>query len=252
MDNNVKKKLIVASIIVAIILLAGGVFFLVWKGLPSPAPVGTNNVTKVNGNMQDKLGSDAAKETQKLIDEVKKQAESVNNGSVSPDEKISQVVSFTTTETNGTSTVTSTQQAIVVAPSSNPISTKTGEVLTRDGSGEAVNNVQAGNLDAPIQSDVIDPNKLPESTVKIVMSASDVSPKSFTVKANQAVALSVTANGALVIFKFDDPALSSVALGLKPGESRVITFNAPAKPGNYVFYSDYVRSAATEGLMIVQ
>jgi hypothetical protein len=256
MDNAVKKKIIVASVIVAIILLAVAVFFLVWKGLPSPTPVEKNNnkTTQAGDSMKDNLGTDAAQETQKLIDEVKSISDDIKNGKTEDNQKISQVVTFTRTEANGTTTSETTEQAVVVAPESNPISVTSGDVLTRDGGKEADNDLQAGDVNAPLQSDPVDPTKLPESAVKIVMSPTAVTPKEFKVKPKQAVALSVTSESSVEIFKFDDESLSAVAVGLKPGETRVITFNAPAKPGIYKFYSDFAghRSTGAEGIMIVE
>jgi hypothetical protein len=257
MENSVKKKIILIAIGAAIVLLVVAVFILVWKGLPSPS-AGPGNVGSKGGQategMNGNLGEDAAKETQKLIDEVKEIANDINSGKNDADQKISQVVTFTRAESNGSTTVTSTEQAVVVAPSSNPISVESGDVLTRDGTTEANNNATPGDPNAPLQSDVVDPNKLPESTIKLTMSPTGVTPKEFTVKAKQAVALSVTAESSVEIFKFDDPSLAAVAVGLKPGETRVITFNAPDKPGEYKFYSDFAghRSTGAEGKMIVQ
>jgi hypothetical protein len=257
MENQAKKKLIIIVIAVAIVLLVGAVVMLVWKGLPSPQAIQNapgSSTGQASDGMNGALGEEAALETQKLIDEVKEAAKNIDEGSGFAGQKVSQVVTFTKTEVNGTTTSTSTEQAVVVAPDSNPISIETGEVLTRDGGKEADNTLQAGDPNAPIQSEPIDPSKLPESAVKLSMSPTSVTPKSFTVKAKQAVALSVTAESSIEIFKFDDPSLAAVALGLKPGETRVITFNAPDKPGNYVFYSDFAghRATGAEGLMIVQ
>lgn len=256
MENAAKKKLIMIAVIAAIVLLAVAVFFLVWKGLPSPGPVSPSNskTTQASGNMKDNLGAEAAQETQKLIDEVKQIANDMDNNPSSGGQKISQVVTFTRSNASGTTTSTSTEQAVIVAPESNPISMETGDVLTVSGDSEAKNDTIAGDANAPLQSEPVDPVKLPESTIKIVMSPTGVTPKDFTIKPRQAIALSVTAESSLEIFKFDDPSLSAVAMGLKPGETRVITFNAPDKPGEYKFYSDFAghRSTGAEGTMIVK
>ncbi len=255
MESQLKKKVIIISIVVVVILLIAAVVMLVWKGVPSPTyePSDNSKSGQATQGMKDAMGDEAAAETQRLIDEVKATAKGLENGGANVG-KVSQVVTFTKTEVNGTTTSTSTEQAVIVAPDSNPISVDTGFVLTRDGGQEADNTAQAGDPNAPIQSEPVKVEDLPESAVKISISPTSVTPKSFTVKAKQAVALSVTAESSIEIFKFDDQILSAVALGLKPGETRVITFNAPDQAGKYIFYSDFAghRSTGAEGIMIVE
>lgn len=255
MGNALKKKIIVASVVAAIFLLALAVFFLIWKGLPSPSPIEKNaNPISNSGSIKDNLGADAAKETQKLIDEVAAISKDIKNGKIDGDQKVSQVVTFTRTDGTGTTTSTTTEQAVLVAPESNPISVASGDVLTRTGDKQANNDLLAGDINAPLQSEPVDPTKLPESAIKIVMSPTAVVPAEFKVRPKQAVALSVTSESSIEIFKFDDSSLSAVAIGLKPGETRVITFNAPEKPGSYKFYSDFAghRATGAEGVMIVE
>jgi len=256
MEDSIKRKIVIGSVVAVAILLTAAVVLIVWRGLPSPGQSGQDQgKTAANGNMKDNLGEDAAKDTQKLIDEVKNLAKDIkDDGGDSTAQKMGQVVTFTKTEANGTTTVTKTEEAVVVAPESNPISVETGDVLTRNGDQEAKNDLQAGDPSAPVQSDPVDPALLPASTYRVVMSANSAVPKQIKVKAKQAVALAISAEGTMIIFKFDDPSLSAVAMGLAPGETRVITFNAPDKPGNYVFYSDLSghRASGAEGLMTVE
>ena len=63
-------------------------------------------------------------------------------------------------------------------------------------------------------------------------------PDNFTVKAGQVVILVVKGVDATHVFKFSDPSLKGIAIGVAKGESRGIVFNAPDKPGNYTFYCD--------------
>jgi uncharacterized cupredoxin-like copper-binding protein len=148
----------------------------------------------------------------------------------------------------------SSEEVLIVAPQSNPISVATGEVLTRDGSKAANNMARPGDVDAPLQSAPVDVNKLPDGTIKLVVTPISINPAEFTVKAGQAVVLAVTAAGSVEIFKFDDASLTAVVVGLEPRQTRVITFNAPNKPGEYVFYSDFAghRSAGAVGKMKIK
>lgn len=246
MKKDKASKLFVLTIFVVVFAMIGLVIFLVWKGLPSPSDnVEVSEETKVSSGDMDA-------ETQKLIDEVKSAANKTVEDS-GEQQVIGQLVTFTKDdEVAGGDSV---EQAVVVAPNSNPVSTDTGKVLTHDGRNEATNVGYAGSPDAPLQSDPIkDTSKLPSSVIRVLIKPDAMEPKRIEVVAGQAVALAVTADSSVEIFKFDDPLLSAVAIGLKPGETREITFNAPSKPGNYVFFSDYIghRSSGAEGLMVVK
>lgn len=138
------------------------------------------------------------------------------------------------------------------APQASPISEE-GAVVTP--SGEPVKlNVEPGSPEAPQQSAPLEKKDIPSAAVKITMSPSGISPNVFTAKPGQAVTLSVTADESQThVFKFDDPSLSAVAVGVGPGETRVISFNAP-KAGEYVFYCDVPghRGRGEVGKMIVK
>lgn len=138
------------------------------------------------------------------------------------------------------------------APQASPISGE-GEVVTP--SGEPVKlNVEPGSPSAPQQSAPLEKKDIPASAVKITMSPSGISPDTFTAQPGQAITLSVTADESQThVFKFDDPSLSAVAVGVGPGETRAISFNAP-KAGEYVFYCDVPghRGRGETGKMIVK
>lgn len=100
-------------------------------------------------------------------------------------------------------------------------------------------DVLPGSPNAPRQSNPISPEILPADAVKLTVSASGFSPKSFTVAPGQVVTLALTANDNQThIFKFRDDNLSAVAIGVGPGETRAIVFNAPMQTGDYSFYCD--------------
>ncbi|MEK7107406.1 MAG: cupredoxin domain-containing protein [Patescibacteria group bacterium] len=130
-----------------------------------------------------------------------------------------------------------TPQGVVAAPGTSPIS-ETGKVVTP--AGEAVKlNVTPGTPEAPQQSNPIaSPKDLPPQAIKLSVSAAGFSPSSFTVSAGAAVTLAVTsADTQTHVFMFEDASLSAVAIGVGPGETRAITFNAP-KSGEYAFHCD--------------
>ncbi|OGE80852.1 MAG: hypothetical protein A3B13_02465 [Candidatus Liptonbacteria bacterium RIFCSPLOWO2_01_FULL_45_15] len=148
---------------------------------------------------------------------------------------------------------TKTEKGTVAAPGTSPIS-ETGQVVTQ--TGEQVKlNVTPGTPEAPQQSNPItSPKDLPPQTIKISVSAAGFSPSSFTVKSGAAVTLAVTATDSQThVFLFDDKSLSAVAIGVGPGETRAISFNAP-KSGEYAFHCDVPgHSGRGEvGKMIVQ
>jgi len=55
------------------------------------------------------------------------------------------------------------------------------------------------------------------------------------------------------MISFEDPALAAVAILVGPGQTKAITFNAPAEPGTYTFFcaSPGHREKGEVGQMIV-
>ncbi len=144
--------------------------------------------------------------------------------------------------------------AVVITPGTNPVSVETGEVLAKTGE-VAKNNAQQGGLDSITQSFAVDPAKLSENTIKLAIASGSISPKEFTVHPGQAVSLAVTNNVSWSeIIIFADPALRAIGFSLMPKETRTITFNAPMKTGDYLFYSDIAaeRANGLEGKMVVK
>jgi plastocyanin len=113
---------------------------------------------------------------------------------------------------------------------------------------EIINNQPAGpSVSAPVAA-----VEVPKSAIKLSVTRSAFTPASFTVQAGETVVVSVTSgearNHALV---FDDASLSGVVVGLAPNETRVITFEAPSKPGSYAFRSTALGDTAA-GTMVVR
>ncbi|MDO8557493.1 MAG: cupredoxin domain-containing protein [Candidatus Jorgensenbacteria bacterium] len=124
---------------------------------------------------------------------------------------------------------------------------KGGEVITESGK-TAQNNAAPGSADAPKQSVVVGQGSIPPTAIKITASSKGFSPSTFEVRSGSVVTLAVTSlDGQSYLFAFDDSSLSAVTVGVPPGQSRVINFNAPA-PGVYDFRSA-VPGQAAQGLV---
>lgn len=144
-----------------------------------------------------------------------------------------------------------TDKGLVAAPGASPVATS-GQVVTQEGNPVKL-NVEPMSPEAPQQSAPITESQVPSSAVKITVSAQGFTPNTFTVKAGAPIALSVTSGDEQThIFKFEDPSLSAVAVGIGPHETRLIPFNAPAK-GEYTFYCDVPghKTRGETGTMIV-
>ncbi len=145
------------------------------------------------------------------------------------------------------------KEAVIVVEGANPIS-KDGLVITPQGN-EVKNDANPMSQEAPRQTLPLDKAELPASTIKLDVNASGWSPNEFRVKAGAPVTLAVSSIDQYThIFKFQDPALSAVAIGLNPGETRAMTFNAPKTPGEYPFFCDVPGHAGRgeTGKMIVE
>ncbi|MFH0712849.1 MAG: cupredoxin domain-containing protein [Candidatus Jorgensenbacteria bacterium] len=123
-----------------------------------------------------------------------------------------------------------------VVPSTSPV-TPEGQVVTPEGEPVQL-DVLPGTPEAPQQSNPISEESVPEEAVKIRISAGGIDPASFTVGAGSVVIFSISSvDEQTHVFKFKDPDLQAVAVGVGPGETRAITFNAP-EAGDYEFFCD--------------
>jgi plastocyanin len=121
------------------------------------------------------------------------------------------------------------------------------------GTGEPVKyDVDPGSPEAPQQSAPVDPGQVSQEAIKIKISREEgYNPSEFTVTAGQLITLSISSGDNFAhVFKFRDPALKAVAVGVGPDETRNITFNAPSR-GEYEFYCD-IPGHPSVGKMIVK
>jgi len=133
----------------------------------------------------------------------------------------------------GTAVTSLPEGATVVVPGTSPVS-KDDVVLTP--TGEAVqNDVAPLTPDAPKQTGPIAKEQLSNEVVKLEVSTAGFSPKEFTVNSGDPVTFALTSMDQYMhVLVFDDASLKAVANGVGPGETRAMTFNAPAA-GEYTF-----------------
>jgi plastocyanin len=250
MEDTQKKVLIVVAILV--VVGVAGYFLLSNQNVQEALKPSGEKDTPAGSGLDEgetEMGEEASKKTQELIEEVQqKQQEIEAEGKKSG----SKVVQIPTDDGDGATTTSTT--GVVVAEGSSPIRTDTGEVVTEEGK-KADNTATPGTPDAPSQSFTTNEDDLPESTIKMKITPSSIEPAEFTVNAGQAVSLSITAAGdATEIFRFDTEKLKGVAVGVAPGKTRAITFNAPEETGEYTYYSDIAnhRTRGAKGVMIVE
>jgi len=109
------------------------------------------------------------------------------------------------------------------------------------------------NPETPHQTGPLAEEEVPEEAIKLRATTTGFEPSEFSVKAGSVVSLTVTGVDATHVFKFEDPSLANVAVGVANGETRGISFVAPDKPGDYAFYCDVPghRARGEEGVMHV-
>lgn len=252
-----KKEVKIAGIIIAALIIIGLIVLIVSKQ-PISNMTGSGDKIKapegVPEQMLDTQTPDAAKATQELINDLIvdgnqeiKEVPGVNSENADP-----------SYDENGEVIIPEVKpiKMVVVAPGTSGINIETGKVINEYGT-ELSNDAGAGSQSAPQSSFPIDGTSIPKSAITLDVTSSSFSPAEFTVNRGQAVNLAVTNVNETTfseVFRFDDPSLAAVVIGLAKGETRSITFNAPDKAGEYVFYSSMFdhRAQGAEGKMIVK
>lgn len=242
-----KKEVKIAIAVVAVVALALVIYFATKGDMPGQRGTGVIPAD-VPEEMLETQTPEAAEATQELITEVADTEEDVQTITL-PGE--------TTVGENGEEVVTTKEmKVVVVAPGTSAIDVETGTVVTQQG--EAVkNDAIPATGDAPQSSFPMDPEDAPKSAIKLEVTSSSFTPNEFTVNRGQAVSLvisNVNESTFSEVFRFDDPSLGGVVVGLAKGETKSITFNAPTAAGEYTFYSSMFdhRDLGAVGKMIVK
>lgn len=245
-----KKNIKIVGIIVIIILVVGIIYLISSVSKPKTAGVvntnqGTGQVGVTEGMLTTQTPA-AADETKKLINDVIK-----DTGTSSIE-----TITVNTPSKDGASSTVTEIKAVTIVSGASAVDINSGKVINK--AGEVVNNAaEAASGAAPSQSYPMDVKDAPASAIKLDVTSSSFTPNSFTVNRGQAVSLvisNVNATTFSEVFRFDDPSLSGVVIGLAKGETKSIIFNAPAKAGEYSFYSDMFdhRAQGAVGKMIVK
>ena len=136
--------------------------------------------------------------------------------------------------TLATSSVTGKPLGMTVITGANII-TPENLVVTKSGA-LTVNSAIPMSDNAPKQTGLLEKATLSNQVLKIDVGNNKFSPKEFTIIAGAPTTFSLTSVDDLThIISFDDPALSAIAVLVGSGQTKGITFNAPAKPGSYTF-----------------
>jgi plastocyanin len=114
----------------------------------------------------------------------------------------------------------------------NPI-TKDNKVITATGE-RTDNDVSPMSPLAPQQTAALQKYQIPNSALKLSLSAGGFTPRDITAKVGEPITLAVTSVDGAHTFLFDSPTLSAVNMGINPGETRAVTFDAPVA-GEYTF-----------------
>lgn len=124
--------------------------------------------------------------------------------------------------------------AKVVIPGANPITTD-NKVVTEKGV-VTENNAQPMTETAPKQTGFLNKESIPEGVAGISVGNDKFSPNSFTTTAGAPTTFTLTGVDSYShVIAFDDPSLSAIAILVGPGQTKAITFNAPATAGEYTF-----------------
>jgi len=155
------------------------------------------------------------------------------------------------TTTNLTKTeVANLKTAKVVVPGANPISSN-NVVLTPTG---APTDSAARSIatNAPKQTGFLNKATLPKTLAQITIAHNKFTPSTIITQAGAPTSFALTSGDNLVhVLNFKDPSLAAIIILVGPGQTKAITFNAPQKPGSYIFY-DSTPGAHATGTLIVK
>ena len=126
-------------------------------------------------------------------------------------------------------------------------------VVTFEGKPTDTSVAPASEL-APKRTGSLDKNDLPSSVILLNASAAGFSPDRITVNAGEPTTIALSSTDEFVhVLKFVDANLNAVQIGVMPGETKAITFNAPAA-GTYNFFCEVPehKDRGEVGVMVVR
>ena len=151
--------------------------------------------------------------------------------------------------------VTALKDATQEVPNSINLVTKDNKVVNLQGD-VVKTDVPMTSVEAPQQTGPLNKEDLSSKVIKIDMSLEKgITPAEFSVTKGAPLSIAVSSIDQWThIFRFEDPSLSAVAIGVSAGETRAMTFNAPTKTGEYKFFCDLPGHAGRgeTGKMIVK
>jgi len=162
--------------------------------------------------------------------------------------------------TTGKTQVELAQESVAVlkdarqeVPGSVNLVTKDNKVVNLQGQ-IVKNDASPTSPEAPQQTGPLNKESLSTKVIKLDFSLDKgIVPREFTVAKGAPVSIAVSSLDQWShIFRFTDPSLSAVAIGVSAGETRSMTFNAPTKAGEYTFSCDYHANRGEVGKMIVK
>jgi len=108
-----------------------------------------------------------------------------------------------------------------------------------------------GSPEAPQQA-LVAPEEIPNSAIQLEVSADGFAPNNFKVRSGREVTLALTATDDQAhVFLFPTASLMGLSMMVLGGETKTITFTAPAA-GSYEFRDDIPDFRENTGLMIVE
>ena len=150
------------------------------------------------------------------------------------------------------SKVYSLDNAQAAIPGASLVTAGENKVVTPEG--KAVKNDAIPNSPEAPKPVLVAKDQLPATSIKLDIGNGKITPSSFTVTSGQVVNLAVSStDGQVHVFIFTNSAVGAIAMGVGGGETKAITFNAPAA-GTYEFRCDVPghKEKGEVGTMIVK
>jgi len=207
MENIKSKKNLIIAGLVVILLIVIMIVINISKNPASQTPIDSNNLS-----VQPPTGETAIGENPTVV------------GTSTPGQPVvdtEKVYDLTNAKAviPGASMVTPDQKVV----------TAEGKIAQND----AIPNSE--NAPKPV---IVSKEELPKEVINLEIGNGTIKPNTFSVKAGAPVSLAVSSVDSQVhVFIFSNAVVGAIAMGIGPGETKAITFNAPGV-GEYAFHCD--------------